>query len=183
MNKFSALAVATALLGVVGCTGPIPLPTGHEKSFQPKMLAAQHWNSLAQDVAQRLQGALAGEGASPVLFLQRPSSNTTFYASFHEMLETQLLQQGFGVTRVPANADLRVEYSLRHAGDADYPARTTSSEVEPPDDDILITVAVLNGDRYVTRINEIFYVDETSHGEYFAARPPAPGRLIEVVGE
>ena len=183
MKKLTLFMLVTMALGLTGCASQIPLPSIYESSYQPKMLAAHHWNLLAGDVATRLETALADVGSSgtKVLFVDRPSKGTVFNASFHELLETQLMQQGFGVTRSPENADLIIEYGAQYAGDADINVDTGYTEVDAVDDDIIITVAVLNGNRYVTRISEIFYVDQTSHGEYIAAKPPVRGRLIEVV--
>lgn len=180
MSKLLSLTAAAALTSLVGCAAQIPLPVGHEPATQPKVLAAQHWNGLAADIASRLAAALPDKR---VVVVSRPARGTTFYAAFHDMLETQLMEQGFGVTRQPAAAYYRVEYDLKHGGVADLPASTTTAEVVPADDDIVFTVSVLKDSRYVTRISEIFYIDETTHGEYFAAAAPPPGRLINVVGE
>lgn len=180
--KTLKFVLAAATFGLVGCASQIPLPTIYESSYQPKMLAAHHWDLLAGDVAGRLQTALADVGgAGKILFVDHPSKSTVFGASFHDLLETQLMQHGFGVTRSPESADLVVEYNAQYAGDADINVDTGYTEVDAIDDDIIINVSVLNGTRYVTRISEIFYVDQANHGEYFAARPPAPTRLIEVV--
>ena len=180
MSKFLSLTAAAALISLAGCASQIPLPVGHEPATQPKVLAAQHWNGLAADIASRLAAALPDKN---VLVLQRPGKGTKFYSAFHDMLETQLMEQGFGVTRQPTAAFYRVEYDLKSAGVADLPASSTTAEVVPADGDILFTVSVLKGSRYVTRISEIFYIDETTHGEYFAAAAPPPGRLVNVVGE
>jgi hypothetical protein len=116
------------------------------------------------------------------MHVKPPPQPTVFNDAFHELLETQLMQSGFGVTRNPASAELMVEYNVKYAGNADYDINTGYSEVKVPDDDIIITVAVLSEGRYIARISEIFYIDETTSREYLALNR-IPSRLIEVVGE
>ena len=171
-------------LGLIGCANQVPAPSTYEPSYQAKILAAHHWNLLATSVAQRLQQALAGLNGEDklVMYVKHPRNATVFNNAFHELLETQLMQSGFGVTRNAANATLAVEYNVRYGGEADFDINTGFSEVEVPDDDIIVTVAVLNDSRYIARISEIFYVDETTSKEYLASNP-VPSRLIEVVGE
>ena len=185
MNKLAAALITAAFLSTVGCaTAPVPVPVGYEKSTQPKMLAAHHWDTLAGDVAQRLQTALSSlpqAQQNQVLFVDRPSRGTVFSSSFTGLLETQLMGQGFGITRVPETADFIVEYDVTYAGNADYPVGRRPIGIEPPDDDIIVTVAVLNGNRYVTRLNDIFYIEARNNKEYFASTP-IPNRAISVVG-
>lgn len=175
---------ALSLSLLIGCASEIPLPTAYEKSYQPKMWAAHHWNVLAADVAERLSTALnnAGAGSPQVLYVTNPGVGSTFNAAFHELLTTQLMQQGFGVTVVPSEANLVVQYNVKSGGLADKNVETGYTEVEAPDNDILVNVSVLRGTRYVTRISEIFYVDKKIGGEFYGAPALPPTRLVEVVG-
>ena len=181
------LAMPVLLVGLLtACATEVPIPTAYEKSYQPKMWAAHHWNVLAADVAERLATALTGLAPPDqrlVLHVRQSSAPTVFNTTFHELLSTQLMQQGFGVTRNPLEADLDVEFNVNYAGMADKPVNSGYTEIEPVDNDLVVNVAVLSGDRYLTRISEIFYVDQ-SLGEEFAGGPQLPPtRLVEVVGE
>lgn len=181
------LAISVLLIGLLtACASEVPIPTAYEKSYQPKTWAAHHWNVLAADVAERLAVGLAGLTPSDrtvVLNVRRPSPATVFNNAFHELLETQLIQQGFGITRNPLEADLGVEFSVSDAGRADKTVNSGYTEIEPLDRDVVVNVSVLRGDRYLTRISEIFYVDQ-SIGNEFLYQPPRrlpPTRLVEVV--
>jgi hypothetical protein len=184
MNKALTVILIVLSLGLIGCANQVPAPSTYEASYQPKMLAAHHWNLLATSVAQRLQAALAGLNGEEklVMHVRRSPSSTVFNDAFHELLETQLMQHGFGVTRNPANASLAVEYDVKYGGEADFNINTGYSEVIASDDDIIVTVSVVNDGRYIARISEIFYVDQSTSREYLATNR-APSRLIEVVGE
>ena len=186
MKKVSATITLIVLsLGLISCANQVPAPSAYEASYQPKMLAAQHWNLLAISVAERLQAALSGLNGEEklVMYVQHSPNATVFNSAFHEMLETQLMQHGFGVTRSSAGASLRVEYDVKHGGPADYDINTGYTSIASSDDDIVVTVSVLNDGRYIARITEIFYVDGRSSREYLALSPAVPSRLIEVVGE
>ena len=185
MKALATTVTAMTLSFLVGCASEIPLPTAYEKSYQPKMWAAHHWNVLAADVAERLAGALkdsGGMGPPQILYIAKPGVGSTFNAAFHDLLTTQLMQQGFGVTLVPSEADLVVQYDVKPGGMADKNVETGYTEVEAPDKDVLVNVSVLRGSRYVTRISEIFYVDKKISGEFSAPPQLPPTRLVEVVG-
>lgn len=181
MRALVTSALAVSLL--VGCATEVPIPTAYEKSYQPKIWAAHHWNVLAADVAERLNTALADlEPNRRLVLYVRPAPPTVFNNAFHELLETQLIQQGFGVTRNPVEADLDVDYSVSYAGTADKEVDSGYTEIVKPDNDLVVNVSVLSGDRYLTRISEIFYVDETISGEFVGGPQLPPTRLVEVVG-
>jgi hypothetical protein len=184
MKKALTIFFVVLPLGLIGCANQVPTPSTYEPSYQAKILAAHHWNLLATSVAQRLQQALSGLNGTDklVMHVKHPHSGTVFNSAFHELLETQLMQSGFGVTRSPADATLMVEYNVKYAGEADFDINTGFTEIEVPDDDIIITVSVTNDNRYIARISEIFYIDQATSKEYLAANP-VPSRLIEVVGE
>lgn len=182
--KFSALVLSLGL--IAGCASEVPIPTAYERSYQPKMWAAHHWNVLAADVAERLNLSLSGlESDRPLVLHVRRGDPTVFNSAFHELLETQLMQQGFGVTRAANDADLIVNYGVTYAGRADFEVESGYSRITPPDNDLVVNVSVTQGNRYITRISEIFYVDSTIRQEFFVAPtppPPPPTRLVEVVG-
>jgi hypothetical protein len=185
MKKVSTTITLIVLsLGLISCANHVPAPSTYEATYQPKMTAAHHWNLLAISVAERLQAALSGLNGDEklVMYVQRSPNATVFNNAFHEMLETQLMQHGFGVTRSPAGASLRVEYDVKYAGEADFDVNTGYARVAGADDDIVVTVSVLNDGRDIARITEIFYIDGNTSREYLAANP-VPSRLIEVVGE
>jgi hypothetical protein len=48
-------------------------------------------------------------------------------------------------------------------------------------DEIILTTSVTNGERYVTRLSDIYYIDNTRLGQYIAQAPSAT-RIMEVVG-
>lgn len=182
MKVLVTVLLALGLLG--GCASEVPIPTAFEKSYQPKMWAAEHWDVLAANIAERLKTALAElQPNHPlVLHVRQPSVPTVFNETFHDLLETQLIQQGFGLSQNPDNADLELVVKLDYGGKADKDVNSGYTEITKNDDDMVINVSVLRGSRYVTRISELFYVDHTIGDEFLGKPPPPPTRLVDVVG-
>ena len=111
-------AVATVLiclsLGLVGCASQVPVPTRYPSTTQPKILAAQHWQGLAADMANRLRLALGGlqTGEGPIVLYVEPSpAPSTFSVVFHDLLTTELMQAGFGISRVPSRSKAALDQS------------------------------------------------------------------------
>ncbi|MFZ1829291.1 MAG: hypothetical protein WAW42_11080 [Candidatus Competibacteraceae bacterium] len=83
----------------------IPMATTYPVTFQKKMQAAQHWDVLTEDVANRLRGSLIGSGEQgrPIaLYVQQPKYNSHFGEAFHNLLITHLMERGFSITENPA---------------------------------------------------------------------------------
>lgn len=52
-----------------------------------------------------------------------------------------------------------------------------------PNHEIIVTTSVMNGDRYVTRLRDIYYISDNNVGQYVAQGPaPVTTRIVEVVG-
>ncbi|MFO1352368.1 MAG: hypothetical protein U1F68_17515 [Gammaproteobacteria bacterium] len=187
MKTLTATLVVVSI-GLIGCAPPVPSPIVYDKSNQYKMLAAHHWDVFAKDVATRLATALkdGNPSKSVVLYVEKPSTGTVFNNTFYELLTTQLMQQGFGITRSAEATPLHVTYTTTFAGKVDVDVQNAPVDVVAADDDVVVTVSVTNGDRFVTRISEVFYIDYFARQEYIAStgsRAPNHLRLIEVVGQ
>lgn len=54
---------------------------------------------------------------------------------------------------------------------------------DQPNSEIIVTTSVMSGDRYVTRLRDIYYVSDNNVGQYIAKGPaPVTTRIMEVVG-
>lgn len=54
---------------------------------------------------------------------------------------------------------------------------------DQPNSEIIVTTSVMSGDRYVTRVRDIYYISDNNVGQYIARGPaPANTRIVEVVG-
>jgi hypothetical protein len=84
----------------------VPVATTYPVTFQKKMQAAQHWDILTEDVANRLRDTLIGSGEQgrPIsLYVQQPKYGSHFGEAFHNLLITHLMERGFSITENPAS--------------------------------------------------------------------------------
>jgi hypothetical protein len=82
------------------------MATTYPVTFQKKMQAAQHWDILTEDVANRLRDTLIGSGdqGRPIsLYVQQPRYDSRFGEAFHNLLITHLMERGFSITENPAS--------------------------------------------------------------------------------
>lgn len=212
-------------LGLGACAPPqVPIPAAYSPTLQQKMQAAYHWDVLAASVAQRLQGALGNrdtKGQPLVLNVKEPPDNTVFNQAFRDLLITELMQQGFGISRDP-NVGIPVSYEVQvithrdrglnpHATDSGpwipqdggfndrnyprpaYPSMPGQPQYSDnsftyyamgpvPDSEVIVTTSVLGGQRFVTRMSDIYYISDNNRDQYLAKARPAT-RLMEVVGQ
>ncbi len=114
--KISYAPLAILCLGLGACMSQVPVATTYPVTFQKKMQAAQHWDILAADVANRLQEDLIGSGepqGRPVpLYVQQPRNNSDFGIAFHNLLITHLLERGFLMSESSAGG-LPVSYDIQ----------------------------------------------------------------------
>jgi hypothetical protein len=108
--------LAILCLGLGACMSQVPVATTYPVTYQQKMQAAQHWDILAADVANRLHETLNGasnpQGRSMTLHVQRPQYDSSFGEAFHNLLITHLLERGFAMSEDPA-AGLPVTYNIQ----------------------------------------------------------------------
>ena len=54
---------------------------------------------------------------------------------------------------------------------------------DTPNSEIIVTTSVMNGDRYVSRLRDIYYISDNNVDQYIAKGPdPVTTRMVEVVG-
>ncbi len=211
-------------LWLVGCASQVPVAMTYPLTTQKKMQAAHHWDVLAADVAQRLQTSLSSldNGGQPVvLHIEKPQYSSVFGYAFHQLLATQLMAHGFGVSENPAEGlPLRCNLQLithknrgfirpapgiftglaagvgviRNLAESSTPEAgillgTLAADVGAgyitggtPDNEVIVTTSVMSGDRYITRMSDIYYISDNNFRQYIA-KVPGPTRFIEVVGD
>ena len=165
--KISYVPLVTLIgFGLVGCA-PMPMTGYYPTTPQNIVVSAQQWDILATTTADRLAAALlAPETNQPVvLYVNRPKVSSEFISAFNTLLVTRLMDRGFVVTDNPSTG---------------VPV-AAQVQVVVLNDEIILTTSVTNGERYVTRLSDIYYIDNTRLGQYMAQAPSAT-RIMEVVG-
>ncbi len=86
----SFLAIWTLLLA--GCSD-LPPQVGHQVKNQEKIASIQHWQVLAQDVAEEIVSAVSGKSDETVLLYVKPLPGV-FGSAFAKMINAELLRAG-----------------------------------------------------------------------------------------
>jgi len=176
MKVLCTLLIAGFSLGFAACA-QIPAIADRPPAVpQEKIWVAQHWEDAAAHVAERLATGLRSvrRGGQPlVLYVDSPQAVSPFEEAFHQFLLTRLLAQGFGITSEP-NAGLPLKYDVQLVShsNARYPS---------VDDELIVNVSVMSGDRYLSRLSDIYYIAPYDTAMYLA-QSPVVTRRMEVVG-
>jgi hypothetical protein len=161
----------------------VPTPTLFPESGQPRLLAGQHWQTIAKDAARSLavsltRGQRCGAGIAPcrALFVANPQYVTEFSYAFVNALVTALVQQGFHVSQAEEGAlalhvDVQGVRFQERANSGKWvktlaPGLWTRAEkgkesaTALPDErgEIIVTLSVLDGKRYAARSSTVYYV-------------------------
>jgi hypothetical protein len=167
--------IVVLVLGIEGCMTQLPEVAEWPPATQQKLWVAQQWDDVARQVAERLAAGLRSvrrAGQPLVLYVEKPQSFSAFDDAFHQLLLTQLLTQGFSLTSDP-NAGLPLRYNAQLVThDVSYP---------PPDAELIVNVSVMSGERYLSRLSEVYYVAPYDLPLYLA-QGPVVTRPMEVVG-
>lgn len=187
MFRFQTFPMAVLALGVLGCS---PTPVGQPMTSQETMHTASHWQALAADTAKRISGLrdsainesarlaeIAGEPftepdfalADNVSFYVEPLDPAMPFArAFHELLMTNLLQNGADVVLHREDAYV-VHYAVQ-------PVRHDKTDTLNLDafSEVMITVSLLDGGKLLMRRSRVYYVDDDEFFQYLATVPPLP---------
>lgn len=112
------LSLFFAILWLVGCATSIPQAENFPSSKQKKLMAAQHWNFVAQDAVQRTRLELTEQGFAndtPLYILE--NKNTVFDHAFRKYMIANFLEAGAVVSTKKEGA-LEVGYDtqvIKHA--------------------------------------------------------------------
>lgn len=118
------LFVGLILIFVCNCTSRIPEPVAPPYSQQIKMQAAQHWEMLARDLADRINNELirsdnsdkavfvnetCGDDAAPC----RPGETSSFNEAFRDLLITKLFDFGIPTSARPDDDAIAILYKVQ----------------------------------------------------------------------
>lgn len=96
-----------------GCNSQLPLATTYPMSGQKKMQAAEHWNILAKDVAERAAKAIEDRVELRLLAIDvGTDQNSPFHDVFKELLKSQLVFKGLQVSEKEEN-QLELKYKVQ----------------------------------------------------------------------
>jgi hypothetical protein len=106
-----------ALITLTSCATSIPQAENFPQSKQKKMMAAQHWNYVAKDAAERTKATLQNKGLAHKALYIAQDNEADFNKAFRNYMITNLLEVGLEVSTQKEGA-IEVKYDtqvIKHA--------------------------------------------------------------------
>ena len=109
--KYKPLMILLAPLALGACASQVPMPATYPISYQQKMQAAHHWNVLASDVVSQMSESVGT--LNRAIYVAEANAPTDFNQGFRNLLQTELLANGYTVTRAPVGNAVTLEYDVQ----------------------------------------------------------------------
>ncbi len=109
--KYKPLMILLAPLALGACASQVPIATTYPISYQQKMQAAHHWNVLASDVVGQVSESVGT--LNRAVYVAEAETTTEFNHGFRNLLQTELVANGFTVTRAPVGNAVTLEYDVQ----------------------------------------------------------------------
>lgn len=107
------LPLALPVLLLAGCQSQLPMASSYPMAAQHKMQAAEHWNILAADVADRIREAIDDRVELKLLAIDVDTDQSgPFHEVFQNLLKSELVFRGLQVADQQEN-QLEVKYKVQ----------------------------------------------------------------------
>ena len=177
LNRCATWLVSTAVCTTLAACayGPVPDDPSLATAAQPVVHRVADWNGAASVAVTALLSTLAQAGVprtTPV-YLHAPAPTTLFDHGMHELLTTQLVQNGVPVRMQPEPAGLEISYHT------DLIPRHASAYQE-----LMLSTSAHQRGQYLARQTQLFYVADFDHAWFTPALngPLYPNTTFQVVG-
>ncbi len=159
------VAALAGTLFLAACASEIPLAKPNFPApTQARMMAAYHWEQLAQDVTGQIASQL-GQTEQQV-YVAPAEPETPFSAAFHDFLTEALHDNGL-IAAEPGEDVMVMSYDVRTAVGNRGNRRHT---------DLIVSTQVIDAGDIVYKSSDIFYVNSADIANY---TPPPPQPVIE----
>ncbi|MDR2050687.1 MAG: hypothetical protein LBQ63_02815 [Deltaproteobacteria bacterium] len=173
-----------------GPTSPAPVPADHGAYSQLTMQAAEHWRSMAIEVAAKIYKAY--EDREDILefpLYVAPPNNRPFTVAFYNLLRTELVSRGVQISSALEPRSALLEYAVQSvpfdpgrfrenfqlsSGGADWSGKGRASNHE-----IIVNARMFYRNRFIMHYSGIRYINDADLGLYKdpqAADPLAESR-------
>lgn len=147
---------------LTGCMRyPVPIASSHPASYQLNMRSAQHWEVLAEDVAQRVKSSLKATFPNavvkPSIFIRytKDYEKIPFGKAFYHLLRSKLVQKGMVVLNDMSYKDtLLLDYDMQVL---------LHSET---DTEVLVNVTMSLRQQFIFGDSRVYYIDNGDFDHY-----------------
>lgn len=176
---------------IVGCA-PVPEPSGYGHTTQHTMQSVQHWQVLADDVADQIKRHVDNpeEEEAKYFYVNRGESKTSFARGFHDLLVSSMVKQGLlvteqefeGVTKVGYDVQVVSHKANRGRGRArtglgkmlrdgivvfrDVVTLGAVSSEKVPHTEVLITVSIVDKNTFLLHRTDSYYINDPDFAHY-----------------
>ena len=179
-----AIIAALSALILLACTQTtIPLPTSPPLYRQDKLQSADHWDTVANGVANRVQQTLEDRPdlIGRPLYV-RPPNDGVFVRTFASLLRSRLVSKGMQVTETPESDSIFVNFNvmlvLHDESRGDWGVSIaglgvaignvfTGGSTSPSDHEVVINTTMVSNNRYAMSLSQVCYINDADWMLYF----------------
>jgi hypothetical protein len=170
-SLLALLAILTSSFLLLACSeNAAPVALGFNKSYQPKIQAAEHWRSIAADVADRVLFAVMDRPdlQGKPLFVALPN-NRPFSVAFYHLLRTELVSRGLQLSYSREPQAVAVEYAVqtvlfdssRFGATMDSMGISSgNSGIAPSNNEIIVNARMFFQNRFVLHASAARYIND-----------------------
>lgn len=176
---------------IVGCA-PVPEPSGYGHTTQATMQSVQHWQVLADDVADQIRRHFDSPEESEVrrFYVNKGDVNTPFARGFHDLLISSMVEEGMlvsdqdfdGVTKIDYDVQVVNHKANRGKGRPgtglgnllregivvfrDVVTLGAVSSEKVPHSEVLISVSILERNTFLMHRTDSYYINDPDFAHY-----------------
>ena len=191
MKSLLLLGAFVALLSACSTSRfQAPKVSTYPPAWQHRLEAAEHWDVLAREEADRILKAVK-DHTKPIYVEPAGGGDSAFSLAYHEMLLEHLVDGGGILVTQPMTGGVRVSWStqvLTYLNQDGRPPRPGSCVVTPGNDlpcdnEVIITTRVTEGHLVVASDTQQFYFKPEDRGHYLSQLALDGSRTFKVVGQ
>ena len=172
---FSMLLVVATIGALTACSSTRPIATKPPLYTQEKLEAVDHWDNLANQVAERVKKSISERRdlINKPLYVQ-PSGDRPFALAFHELLSTRLVSKGLQVSHRPESDTITLTSTVQmvlHESRASWVPSlaglgigvlnlVTGSYTTRSRHEIIVNTDMMYKNRYVLHLSSVHYIDD-----------------------
>jgi hypothetical protein len=183
------MVILFSLLALMGCSTNRPLAENPPLYEQGKLEAVDHWDNIANTVAERVRKSLEERRdlINKPIYVQPPNERP-FSLAFHNLLRTRLVSKGMQVSNQREADSLLLNYNVQtvlHPSSASWTPSlagmgigvinlVTGSYGSRSDHEIIINSNMLHKNRYVMHLSTVCYISDDEWPMYISPESSDP---------
>ncbi len=155
-------------------TEPINYQKPEQKPIQQTMQVSADWETLATDLANRINNQLILTGnLDKAVFVKetcgdenrscQPGETSSFNEAFHDLLVTKIFGYGVPTESHPDESAIEVRYKVQVVH---YSTNRSGNQKNESNCEVIITASMVAKDQYLFRSSNLYYINENDFYHY-----------------